>query len=113
MAIVHGDLKAANVLLTARRTVRICDFGMSEAKDRSKSMTMVSVGSNSSGLTVAWTAPELLKGEPKTFASDIFALGITLWEVFCRSTPFKGMPVRLYLHSGAAADSRLPGIDVR
>ena len=101
------------MLLTARRTVRICDFGMSEAKDRSKSMTLVTVGNSSSGLTVAWTAPELLKGEPKTYASDIFALGITLWEVFCRGTPFKGMPVRLCSHFGAAADSRLPGIDVR
>jgi len=95
IAIVHGDLKADNVLLTSSNPAdahaKLCDFGMAEAKDRSMTMTRASMGS-SGGLTVQWTAPELLEGEAKTYASDVFALGVTIWEIFERDTPFGRMP---------------------
>ena len=43
------------------------------------------------GLTVQWSSPELLKGKKKDSASDVFALAVTLWEIFERNTPFSGM----------------------
>jgi len=66
---------------------------MSEAKDRSKSMTSVVTSSTTGkiGLTVQWSSPELLKGKKKDSASDVFALAVTLWEIFERDTPFSGM----------------------
>ena len=90
VSIVHGDMKAANVLLTKRRVVKLCDFGMAEAKNRSKTMT--SAGAGRVALTVAWSAPELFKGKQKTFASDVYALGMTLWQIFERQEPFSAMP---------------------
>jgi len=43
-------------------------------------------------LTVAWSAPELFEDEPKSFATDVYALGVTLWEVYERRVPFGNMP---------------------
>jgi len=91
IAIVHGDLKADNVLVHSNGSVCLCDFGMSEAKDRSKTMTQTVGASTQGGLTVQWSSPELLKGKRKDRASDVFALAVTLWEIFERDTPFAGM----------------------
>ena len=93
VSIVHGDMKAGNVLLTRDRSARLCDFGLSEAKNRSKTMTSAAnAGSKSNALTVAWSAPELFTAEPKSFATDVYALGLTLWEIYERATPFASMP---------------------
>ena len=93
VSIVHGDLKAANALLADDGGVRLCDFGMSHAKNRSKTLTVAShARSKGHALTVAWSAPELFNDEPKSFASDVYALGVTLWEIFERRTPFGNMP---------------------
>ena len=91
VSVVHGDLKAGNVLLTKEKSVRICDFGMSEAKNRSKTLTSANAGS-STALTVAWSAPELFEDDPKSFSTDVYALGVTLWEVYERRVPFGNMP---------------------
>jgi hypothetical protein len=97
VAIVHGDLKADNVLLTWERSCRLSDFGMSDAKDRSKNLTRAGAA-GSSGVTVPWTAPEVLAGEDKTYASDVYALGMTLWEIFERGTPYGRVPEGVVIH---------------
>jgi hypothetical protein len=107
VAIVHGDMKASNVLLTTDRSVRIADFGLAEAKDRSKTSSRIA---GPSGFTTRWTAPEILKGEPKSFASDVFALGMTMYEIFERKRPFGSMTD--YLVEREVVDGKRPSVGV-
>jgi serine/threonine protein kinase/tetratricopeptide (TPR) repeat protein len=80
--LVHGDLKTNNVILTndaqgALRAV-ITDFGLAQATDASAAIL---------GGTPAYMAPELWKGAKSSVQSDIYALGIILWEIHSGRSP--------------------------
>jgi Protein kinase domain len=78
---VHRDLKPANIMLDGRGRARITDFGLSGlAKD---------LKTEESSGTPAYMAPEQLRGAPATTASDIYALGLVLYEMFTGKRPFE------------------------
>ena len=78
--VVHGDLKAKNVLIDSNYRAKVTDFGLSAAKKRMEA----------SG-TPFWMAPELLRGESRnTSKSDMYAFGILIYEAYTRRTPYEG-----------------------
>ncbi len=80
--IIHRDLKSGNVMLsTSAGSVRavIMDFGIAHAAD---------VFSSEARGTPSYLAPEIWKGAPATVQSDIYALGVLLWEMACQRLPF-------------------------
>lgn len=84
--IIHGDLKPANVLISDDGRPMILDFNLSVDLDDAFSATGV-------GGTIPYMAPEHLRklnGEPgtRTAASDIYSLGVMLFELLCGHTPF-------------------------
>ena len=84
--IVHRDLKPQNVMLT-RRGVKVLDFGIAKfARDDSLTRTGAIIG------TAAYLAPEQMAGEPATALSDIYALGVLLYEMRAGRRPVPGMP---------------------
>jgi serine/threonine-protein kinase len=87
---VHRDLKPANIMLDGRGRARITDFGLSGLAEEFH-------GEDNSG-TPAYMAPEQLRGAPATAASDNYALGLVLYEIFTGKRPFEGGSIREIRH---------------
>jgi serine/threonine-protein kinase len=83
LGVLHRDLKPANVMLDARGRARITDFGIAAAASERHGAT-VAAG------TPAYMAPEQLDGHPATARSDIYALGLVLYELFTGTRAFDG-----------------------
>lgn len=82
--IFHRDIKPANLMLTPDGTVKLMDFGIAKVQGEQK-MTQVNkiVG------TVEFMAPELIQGKEASAASDIYSMGITLYELVAGKLPFE------------------------
>ncbi|MBS0351103.1 MAG: protein kinase [Proteobacteria bacterium] len=81
---LHRDLKSLNVLLDMNFRAKLADFGLSTLKTSSASTTAGGFKG-----TVLWSAPELFKrGAKANTASDIYSLGMILWELVSRQIPF-------------------------
>lgn len=88
-SIVHGDLKAVNILITDAERACLADFGLSTASD-SQALRLSSFSSDQTGGTSRWTAPELLDGSQLTnnTKSDVYAFACVCYEIFSGNIPF-------------------------
>ncbi|APW62901.1 protein kinase domain-containing protein [Paludisphaera borealis] len=93
--IVHGDLKPENIMLSEDGFVKILDFGLARRLHRIQAMktdetTELGIAESGDGLfgTPRYLAPEQTRGEPASFASDVFSLGIVFYELTTGKTAF-------------------------
>lgn len=83
--IIHRDLKTQNIMITDEQVVKITDFGIAlSSNEADVTQTNTIMGS------VHYLAPELARGNLATERSDIYALGIILYELLTGDVPFKG-----------------------
>jgi len=93
--IVHRDLKSANIVITSDGLAKVLDFGLakhsaaSSVDDATRSLATIENASSVSG-TLWYMAPELLRGEPADYRTDLWAFGVVLYEAACGRLPFSG-----------------------
>ena len=93
--VIHRDFKSANVIVTPEGRVKVLDFGLAKRVSRKEldeaSLTQLSL--TQPGLiagTLAYMAPEQLRGRPADARSDIWAMGVMLYEMATGEQPFGG-----------------------
>ncbi|XP_043494078.1 uncharacterized protein LOC122518990 isoform X6 [Polistes fuscatus] len=79
--LIHRDLAARNILVFSKNKVKISDFGLSRALGVGKDYYQTNFNVNLK-LPIAWCAPECISYLKFTSASDVWAYGVTLWEMF-------------------------------
>ncbi|KAG8860163.1 hypothetical protein FRB96_004188 [Tulasnella sp. 330] len=83
-SVIHGDIKAANVLLDAEIRPALSDFGLTKVLDGLSATSNAMKGAGST----RWMSPELLNNSPRSRESDIYALGMTITEILTGRLPF-------------------------
>ncbi|CAE6460036.1 unnamed protein product [Rhizoctonia solani] len=85
---VHGDIKAANILVSSDGVARLSDFDFAVMSDVSS--LLFSESSNTRGGSIRWTAPEVLREEVprRTTEADVYALAMTMLEIFTGDVPY-------------------------
>ena len=93
--IIHRDIKTANVVITPAGKVKVLDFGLArfysdtELADATRSNESAATANAVVG-TLPYIAPEILRGEQANARSDIWSLGVTLFEMCTGNRPFRG-----------------------
>jgi serine/threonine protein kinase len=93
--LVHRDIKPSNIMVSFEEggavTAKIIDLGLAKAVNEPDSQTAISMPGGFVG-TPEFASPEQFAGVPVDIRSDLYSLGVTLWEMVTGKTPFRGTP---------------------
>ncbi len=100
--IVHRDLKPENILMADDGRIKIADFGLARAASHNTQTGQALLG------TVAYLSPELVTGSPADIRSDLYALGIMMFEMLTGRQPFTGDQAVTIAYQHANASVPMP-----
>jgi serine/threonine protein kinase len=85
--VLHRDLKPANILVTAEGMPKLVDFGIAKLLRRDEGRETTVTGRLA--LTPEYASPERIRGEPDTTGTDVYSLGVILYELLCGHRPYR------------------------
>jgi serine/threonine-protein kinase len=93
--LVHRDIKPSNIMVNLEEgdavTAKIIDLGLAKSLDEPGAQTAISTPGAFAG-TPEFASPEQFAGVPVDIRSDLYSLGVTLWEMVTGKAPFRGTP---------------------
>ena len=96
--IIHRDIKPANIMLPAEGGLKILDFGVAKLPDANLTWTGGVIG------TAAYMSPEQSRADPVDHRTDVWALGVVLYEMLCGRRPFDGATQAALLYAILASE---------
>ncbi|MEO8019420.1 MAG: serine/threonine-protein kinase [Pseudomonadota bacterium] len=87
--VLHRDLKPANILVDKSGNARLLDFGIAKLLDEGQTRDTRLTEISGKALTPDYASPEQILGEPLTVASDVYSLGVILFEMLAGTRPYK------------------------
>ncbi|MCP3978646.1 MAG: protein kinase [bacterium] len=89
-SVIHRDIKPGNILITADGMPKLLDFGIAKLLDTdSIEGSVVQTGTSTRLMTPEYASPEQIRGEPVTPATDVYALGLLLYELLAGRHPYR------------------------
>ncbi|MGY1411054.1 MULTISPECIES: protein kinase domain-containing protein [unclassified Luteimonas] len=86
--VIHRDLKPGNILVTAQGHTKLLDFGIARLLEAADGAPADATEFGQQALTIAYASPEQIKQTPLSVATDIYSLGVVLYQLVCGRQPF-------------------------